>query len=123
MENLIRAKGGFSEPEIIQFLAQIGSGLCYLQDKAIIHRDIKPSNIFVANGRYVIGDFGFCHFMHLPCLEQGFNVGSPFYMSPEAYKFSVYSYKSDIWALGISTLELLVGRKPFSGITFDVMVK
>eukprot|EP00919_Chromeraceae_sp_WS-2016_P060559 GHVR01143848.1.p1 GENE.GHVR01143848.1~~GHVR01143848.1.p1 ORF type:complete len:120 (+),score=14.06 GHVR01143848.1:377-736(+) len=43
-----------------------------------------------------------------------YNVGSPSYMSPEAYKRNVYSDKSDIWALGVVLYEMLVGK------TFDV---
>jgi serine/threonine protein kinase len=64
------------------FLIKITEGLCYLQSKGIIHRDIKPSNIFIKNGEYVLGDFGFCYFIDSPYQEIGYNVGSPLYMSP-----------------------------------------
>ncbi len=56
--------------------------LCYLQASSVIHRDIKPSNIFISNGKYVLGDFGFCQFSNSKYQEKGFNVGSPMYMSP-----------------------------------------
>jgi serine/threonine protein kinase len=39
-------------------------------------------------------------------------------MSPEAYKNYIYSFKSDIWSLGISVLELLAGEKPSSNLTY-----
>lgn len=38
-----------------------------------------------------------------------YNVGSPRYMSPQAYLDSVYSEKSDIWALGIIFYEMITG--------------
>ena len=38
-----------------------------------------------------------------------YNVGSPRYMSPEAYTSNKYSEKSDIWALGIIFYEMLTG--------------
>lgn len=41
-----------------------------------------------------------------------YNVGSPAYMSPEAYNNSIYSEKSDIWALGIVFHEMLTGTIP-----------
>lgn len=39
-----------------------------------------------------------------------YNVGSPSYMSPEAYYKTSYSEKSDIWALGIMLYEMLEGH-------------
>ena len=39
-----------------------------------------------------------------------YNVGSPSYMSPEAYQQSRYSEKSDVWALGVILYEMLTGR-------------
>ena len=38
-----------------------------------------------------------------------YNVGSPSYMSPEAYQQSRYSEKSDVWALGVILFEMLTG--------------
>lgn len=41
-----------------------------------------------------------------------YNVGSPAYMSPEAYNESIYSEKSDIWALGVILHEMVTGTIP-----------
>jgi serine/threonine protein kinase len=40
-------------------------------------------------------------------------VGTPFYMAPEALKESIYSLKSDIFAIGALTYELLYSRPPW----------
>jgi serine/threonine protein kinase len=40
-------------------------------------------------------------------------VGSPAYMSPQILKKNKYSYKCDIWSLGIMTYEMVVGELPF----------
>lgn len=40
---------------------------------------------------------------------RAYNVGSPSYMSPEAYKKTLYSEKSDIWSLGVIFYEMLTG--------------
>lgn len=45
-----------------------------------------------------------------------YNVGSPSYMSPEAYGKSRYSEKSDIWALGVIFHEMLTGRTLDNGL-------
>jgi serine/threonine protein kinase len=39
-----------------------------------------------------------------------FNVGSPSYMSPEAYLKTLYSEKSDSWSLGVILYEMIHGK-------------
>ena len=48
-----------------------------------------------------------------------YNVGSPKYMSPEAYYECEYSQKSDIWALGMTLLEMLTGSTLDKGLEID----
>lgn len=42
-----------------------------------------------------------------------YNVGSPYYMAPEALKYNRYSYKSDVWGLGVIAYHLVFGRVPW----------
>jgi aurora kinase len=39
--------------------------------------------------------------------------GTPLYLSPEIVKGEEYDEKIDLWAVGILTYELIVGRIPF----------
>lgn len=39
-----------------------------------------------------------------------YNVGSPSYMAPESYKYSVYDEKTEIWAIGVIMYECLFAR-------------
>lgn len=41
---------------------------------------------------------------------KAFNVGSPSYMSPEAYLRTLYSEKSDSWSLGMILYEMIHGK-------------
>lgn len=85
-------------------------------EKMFIHRDLKTANILLrADGEPVIIDFGFCEMImgKRPLVQ--YNVGSPAYMSPEAYGKSRYSEKSDIWALGVILHEMLTGKTPDNG--------
>jgi len=87
---------------------QIVKGLQHTHSKGVIHRDIKSANILLKKGQAKIADFGFAEFAS----ERhggGYNVGSPLYMSPEAYQKSQYSEKSDCWAAGIILYEMLIG--------------
>lgn len=57
-------------------------------------------------------DFGYCENANTQNQKLSYNVGSPAYMSPEAYNDSYYSEKSDVWALGIILHEMLTGTIP-----------
>ena len=60
-----------------------------------------------------IADFGFATTPATIAGMPNVNVGSPLYMSPQALKSSKYSDKSDIWAIGVTTYELLFGHVPW----------
>ncbi|KAJ7069432.1 ste7-like protein [Mycena amicta] len=89
-------------------------GLTYLYDvHRIIHRDIKPSNIlFNSAGEIKICDFGVSGEL-INSIADTF-VGTSTYMSPERIQGAQYDVKSDVWSLGISLIELALGRFPFS---------
>ena len=77
-------------------LTQLASGVNYIHSLGVLHRDLKTSNILLkGDGTVKITDFGFCEFVkERPKGRRPINVGSPLYMSPEAYKNSQYSPKS-----------------------------
>lgn len=89
-------------------------GLTYLYDvHRIIHRDIKPSNIlFNSKGQIKICDFGVSGEL-INSIADTF-VGTSTYMSPERIQGAQYTVKSDVWSLGISLIELALGRFPFA---------
>ncbi|KAK7022141.1 Ste7-like protein [Favolaschia claudopus] len=89
-------------------------GLTYLYDKhRIIHRDIKPSNILCNSaGEIKICDFGVSGEL-INSIADTF-VGTSTYMSPERIQGAQYTVKSDVWSLGVSLIELALGRFPFS---------
>ncbi|KAF5380706.1 hypothetical protein D9757_007012 [Collybiopsis confluens] len=89
-------------------------GLTYLYDvHRIIHRDIKPSNMLCnSKGEIKICDFGVSGEL-INSIADTF-VGTSTYMSPERIQGAQYTVKSDVWSLGISLIELALGRFPFS---------
>lgn len=111
------------EEEALRLFKQIIKGLQHIHSKGIIHRDIKSANIFIKNGVLKIADFGFCEFVSEKYGQQGYNVGSPLYMSPEAYKKTQYSEKSDCWAAGVILFEMLIGDTPFKGVDYNTLMK
>ncbi|EKM75110.1 hypothetical protein AGABI1DRAFT_123361 [Agaricus bisporus var. burnettii JB137-S8] len=106
-------------PIQVQVVARVAmsvlEGLTYLYDvHRIIHRDIKPSNILCnTKGEIKLCDFGVSGEL-INSIANTF-VGTSIYMSPERIQGAEYSVKSDVWSLGITLVELALGRFPFSG--------
>ncbi|KAF8229641.1 Pkinase-domain-containing protein [Tricholoma matsutake] len=111
----IYKKIGPIDIDVVRHIAlAVLEGLTYLYDvHRIIHRDIKPSNILCnSRGEIKICDFGVSGEL-INSIADTF-VGTSTYMSPERIQGAQYTVKSDVWSLGISLIELALGRFPFS---------
>jgi len=95
-----------------KYFHEILEGMKYLYDNHIMHRDIKPANFLIHNHSIKITDFGFAKSFEQHELSTTF-CGSPLYMSPEVLKNNPYSYKSDLWSLGVILYELIVKTHPY----------
>lgn len=61
-----------------------------------------------------IADFGFSKYLNDSKDEtSGTMCGTPLYMSPQIVDDRRYTYKTDIWSLGVIYYELLTGKYPF----------
>ena len=102
-----------SQDRLLNWLFQLCLALFYLKENEIIHRDIKPSNIFLMQDDTIkLGDFGISKKVSISNDLKIF-VGTPIYTSPEIIQKKNYSYKADIWSLGITFIQLISLRLPF----------
>jgi len=90
-------------------------GLAYLYSAhRIMHRDLKPSNILVnSKGNIKLCDFGVSSELEGSIAETF--VGTGTYMAPERIQGSPYTVKSDVWSVGLTLMELAIGKFPFAG--------
>ncbi|KRY66240.1 Eukaryotic translation initiation factor 2-alpha kinase 3 [Trichinella pseudospiralis] len=122
--------GKRDESLMLDWFRQTLLAMEYVHDCGMIHRDLKPTNIFFSlTGQVKIGDFGLakecfsCEHCEdtadtLPLSTSGSNscihtenVGTYLYMSPEQETKFAYTFKVDIYALGLIFVELMI---PFS---------
>ncbi|KAK5070563.1 MAP kinase kinase (MEK) [Lithohypha guttulata] len=88
-------------------------GLVYLYEAhRIMHRDIKPSNVLVnSRGMIKLCDFGVAT-ETVNSVADTF-VGTSTYMAPERIQGGAYTVRSDVWSVGLTVMELAIGRFPF----------
>ncbi|GAA5876292.1 hypothetical protein JCM8547_008879, partial [Rhodosporidiobolus lusitaniae] len=114
LDNIYKKVGPIPEPILGKIALAVVSGLTYLYEvHKIMHRDVKPSNILLNSfGQIKICDFGVSGEL-INSVADTF-VGTSTYMSPERISGDPYTVKSDVWSLGITLVELAIGRFPFS---------
>ena len=111
----------------MRIATEVASALDYAHRHGVIHRDIKPENILLHDGSALVADFGIALAASKAggtrITETGMSVGTPHYMSPEqAMGEREITARSDIYALGAITYEMLIGEPPFSGPTAQAIV-
>jgi len=98
--------------EAANLLRDIASALAFLQQKQFVHGDIKPDNIGFEDGRYILLDFGICR-SEEEFAEVGTPTGSLRTRAPELLTAqSKHSHPCDLWALGATVFNSVVGRFP-----------
>ena len=113
--------------DAVRIATEVAGALDYAHRHNVIHRDIKPENILLHDGRALVADFGIALAASKAggarMTETGMSLGTPTYMSPEqAMGEREITAKSDVYALGCVTYEMLLGEPPFTGPTAQSIV-
>lgn len=104
----------FQETQIIDWFTQTCLAIKHIHDRKILHRDVKSQNIFLTrHGLVKLGDFGIAKCLDLTMDKVKTIVGTPYYLSPELLSNKPYSFKNDIWALGVLLYEMCCLKMPF----------
>jgi serine/threonine-protein kinase len=108
----------------LELCARTAEGLDYAHNQGVIHRDIKPANLLYSLREDVlkISDFGVARMTDNNRTKTGIVLGTPMYMSPEQLNADDLTGQSDLFSLGVTLYELLVGEVPFKASNIAVLM-
>jgi hypothetical protein len=106
--------GALPADEALDIAATMADALAYSHARGVVHRDFKPGNIlFTAEGKPVLSDFGVAKVWtasEAALTRHAMSIGAPRYMAPEQDRAEEVTDRADIYALGITLVELLTGQ-------------
>lgn len=118
LESRIKSDDGFTLEFVVEVMKCALDALEYCHSRGVVHRDIKPSNILISKDDKVkLTDFGIAKArLNTSKTGIGLTLGSTDYMSPEqALGKRDLDHRSDIYSIGVTLYEMVVGRLPFEG--------
>ncbi|XP_051716307.1 misshapen-like kinase 1 isoform X2 [Ctenopharyngodon idella] len=116
---LKKTKGNCLKEDWIAYICrEVLRGLLHLHSNHVIHRDIKGQNVLLTeNAEIKLVDFGVSAQLDRTIGRRNTFIGTPYWMAPEVIACdenpdSTYDYRSDVWSLGITALEMAEGAPP-----------
>uniref|UniRef100_A0AAY5KCN4 non-specific serine/threonine protein kinase n=1 Tax=Esox lucius TaxID=8010 RepID=A0AAY5KCN4_ESOLU len=114
-----KTKGNCLKEDWIAYICrEVLRGLSHLHSHHVIHRDIKGQNVLLTeNAEVKLVDFGVSAQLDRTIGRRNTFIGTPYWMAPEVIACdenpdSTYDYRSDLWSLGITALEMAEGAPP-----------
>ncbi|KAG8744746.1 hypothetical protein FRC10_009511 [Ceratobasidium sp. 414] len=111
------------------WFAALADAVAFLHERGVVHNDIKPANILLTGAMPpmpVLVDFGFAEHYTLTsrhAFQSNLAYGTPEYLAPERARGQPHdTRKSDVYALGVTFFEILVGRTPFEEVEGESFV-
>lgn len=110
-------KETLTEAQVAYIAFETLKGLAYLHGRNILHLDVKAANILATeSGAVKLADFGVSEQLEKMQKTNIDYVGSPLFMAPEVIRRTGYTDRADIWSLGITLIEMIDGRPPYTDI-------
>ncbi|MBL8911610.1 MAG: serine/threonine protein kinase, partial [Archangium sp.] len=121
------ANGPLEPRRAVEIITQVLDGLAEAHNLGVVHRDLKPPNIMLGarregGDRAKILDFGIARLSDVSkspdrarLTQVGVVVGTPAYLAPEQALADELDHRTDIYAMGCVTYEVLTGQPPFVG--------
>ncbi|KAJ6473111.1 kinase-like domain-containing protein [Mycena sanguinolenta] len=119
----------FTEQQIARICLEVCKGLAHLHNQLIIHRDMRSDSIVIdSKGRVKITGLAFA--VQLPDKaskrrtmvstltlpnHSSYTVDKTHWTAPEVIRRKEYGFEVDVWAFGITMVEMIDGAPPYAG--------
>ncbi len=120
LREVLRVEGALTPRAALDVLEAVLEALAAAHAAGYVHRDVKPENVILReDGIVKVADFGLARAVssHTSTSHTGLVLGTVAYLSPEQVERGVADVRSDVYAAGLVLLEMLTGRKAFTGDT------
>jgi serine/threonine-protein kinase len=111
----VLSTGKLDLERIVTIFRHAAEGVDAIHRKGIIHRDLKPENILIGPGDVAkVGDLGSAKLPGWGAqTTPDQQIGSALYMSPEQVRSLPLTPLADVYAMGYTVYETVLGRHPF----------
>jgi serine/threonine-protein kinase len=123
---ILRELGRLEPADAVSILTQACRGLDYAHRNGVVHRDVKPGNLLRARdgGQVKLADFGIAKAAeHSDMTKVGSVLGTAAYLAPEQARGEPAGPSSDLYALGVVSYQLLVGRLPYESASLTDLAR
>ncbi len=122
VRELLQRHGRFSPLYALDIALETAHALQAVHEHQIIHRDVKPTNLFIrTSGTVTLTDLSLAKVLPAGLqTTQGRLLGSTAYMAPEYLRGAELTPVFDVYALGFTLWEMLVGEHPFRAALNDI---
>ena len=109
---------------VLGIAARVARALSYAHHQGVVHRDIKPANIMYdpLTDSVKVTDFGIAAITGSSPTRTGMVLGTPSFMSPEQMAGRHIDGRSDLYSLGVTLFQLLVGHLPFQADSVEELM-
>ena len=116
----ITAGGALHWASAVEIGVQICAALDVAHRSGVLHRDVKPANILLDGDQAKLSDFGIARLVGQSQVTAAQSIiGTLAYTPPEVFHNEPFDGRGDIYQLGISLYEMLLGRAPFTSAAAD----
>ena len=126
LDHILQNSGALDEIRALEITAQISGALAYVWNKyQLFHRDIKPGNIMIdaEENKAMLMDLGIAQKLGDVNGNSESVEGSPYYMSPEQIQGHTLNWATDLYSLGATLYQLIVGVPPYDDSTIEEILK
>jgi len=120
VRDLLQSSSALHWGEAVSIGVQICAALDLAHRNGVLHRDVKPGNILLDGSTAKLTDFGIARLVGQSAVTAAQSiVGTLAYTPPELFHNNAFDGRGDIYQLGITLYEMLLGRAPFTSAAAD----